>query len=165
MQEKARIFAIAAHSAIGQVRKYTGQPYWIHPLEVAEIVKSVDHTDAMIAAAYLHDVIEDTHVTIELIKIEFSNQIANMVDFLTDISKKEDGNRIIRKAIDRNHIRNANADTKTIKLADIISNTTDIRKNDPDFAKIYIKEMRLLLEVLQEGNPILFKQAQELIEC
>jgi (p)ppGpp synthase/HD superfamily hydrolase len=164
MQEKARLFALAAHSAIGQVRKYSGAPYWVHPYEVAEIVSTVDHTDAMIAAAYLHDVIEDTHITIDLIRDEFSDEIGDMVEWLTDISKKEDGNRAIRKAIDREHIKYANSNSKTIKLADIISNAIDIKRNDSKFFKVYSMEMRSLLEVLQEGNSTLFKRAQELLK-
>lgn len=163
MQEKARLFALAAHSAIGQVRRYSGSPYWVHPYEVAEIVSTVDHTDAMIAAAYLHDVVEDTCINIDLIRTEFSNEISDMVEWLTDISKKEDGNRAIRKAIDREHIKNADPNSKTIKLADIISNTTDIKKNDPKFFKVYSREVKSLLEVLEDGDLTLFKRAQELL--
>ncbi|NDF14778.1 HD domain-containing protein, partial [bacterium] len=51
--EKARQFATLAHE--GQVRKYTGQPYIVHPEEVAGIVSTVPHTEAMLAAAFLHD--------------------------------------------------------------------------------------------------------------
>lgn len=164
MQERARLFALAAHSANGQVRKYSGAPYWVHPYEVAEIVATVNHTDAMIAAAYLHDVVEDTCIDIDLIRDEFSDEIGDMVEWLTDISKKEDGNRAIRKAIDREHTKNADPNSKTIKLADIISNTISIKKNDPDFYKVYSTEMKALLEVLQEGDPTLFKYAQELLK-
>jgi len=164
MQEKARLFAIAAHAAIGQLRKYTNEPYWIHPCQVAEIVSTVKHTDAMIAAAYLHDVVEDTNITIGLIRDHFSDEIANMVEWLTDISTKEDGNRAIRKTIDREHVKNADADSKTIKLADIISNTISIKENDPNFFKVYSAEIKLLLEVLKEGDSTLLKYIQELLE-
>ena len=77
--EKARAFAIAAHSAIGQVRKYTNEPYWIHLEEVANIVRTTYHTDAMVAAAWLHDVVEDTQVTLDLVRQEFGDEIADLV--------------------------------------------------------------------------------------
>ena len=99
--EKALQFATAAHE--GQVRKYTGEPYIIHPVEVMEIVKTVSNDTAMHAAALLHDVVEDTDVTIEDIIREFGDDVAQLVDDLTDVSKPEDGNRKTRKALDRAH--------------------------------------------------------------
>ena len=59
------MFAIAAHKAVGQKRKYTGDDYIVHPAEVAHIVDQVPgSTDEMVAAAWLHDVVEDTGVDI-----------------------------------------------------------------------------------------------------
>ena len=71
LETRARLFATAAHAAVGQLRKYTHEPYIVHPAEVASIVKTVAHTEAMIAAAWLHDTVEDTGVSIELIRAEF----------------------------------------------------------------------------------------------
>ena len=65
--EKARLFATSAHAAVGQKRKYTNEPYIVHPAEVAKLVEDVGGTQEMIAAAWLHDVIEDTQVPLELI--------------------------------------------------------------------------------------------------
>src|SRR3546814_17882649 len=56
---KALAYAAAAHGSIDHVRKYTGEPYIQHPIEVMEIVSSVPHTEYMLAAALLHDTIED----------------------------------------------------------------------------------------------------------
>jgi (p)ppGpp synthase/HD superfamily hydrolase len=72
-------FATTAHASINQRRKYTGEPYIVHPIAVAELVRSVPHTPEMIAAAYLHDVVEDTPVTIEEIREEFGPQVAELV--------------------------------------------------------------------------------------
>ena len=83
--EKALQFATAAHE--GQVRKYTGEPYINHPVEVMRIVKTVSDDPAMHAAALLHDVVEDTDVTIEDIVREFGDDVAQLVDDLTDVSK------------------------------------------------------------------------------
>lgn len=163
IKDKAKIFAIAAHSAIGQVRKYTNDPYWVHPIEVAEMVERVGGTDEMVAAAYLHDVIEDTSVTLDLIRQEFDDEVAAFVDWLTDKSTSEDGNRAKRKAIDRERLSRAPASVATIKLADLISNSHSIIEYDPNFAKIYLEEKRLLLEVLDGGNQELYNLAWKIV--
>ena len=163
MIEKARTFATAAHAACGQLRKYTYEPYIVHPAEVASIVRSVPHTDEMIAAAWLHDVVEDTGVTIEVIRAEFGAEIAELVGWLTDVSRPEQGNRATRKAIDRAHTAMASAEAQTIKLADLISNCTSIVEHDADFAKTYLEEKRLLLEVLTKGNKALWNRASEIV--
>lgn len=150
--ERAKEFAIAAHDAANQVRKYTNQPYWVHPAEVAAIVATVPHTDAMLAAAWLHDTVEDTDVTNEDIVREFGDEVAELVAWLTDVSRLNDGNRAYRKRLDRDHIADAPADAQTIKLADLISNTKSIVEHDPEFAKVYLEEKRLLLEVLVKGD-------------
>jgi len=144
MIEKAKTFATKAHE--GQVRKYTGVPYIVHPIEVSEIVAEYNGSQEMIAAALLHDVVEDTDVTIEEIRSEFGNSVASLVDDLTDVSKLEDGNRAVRKAMDREHTAKASAAAMVVKAADLISNGRDIKVNDPSFAKIYLKEMNLLLD-------------------
>lgn len=164
IKEKAKQFAIKAHDGIGQKRKYTGLPYWVHCEEVAGIVERAGGTDEMVAAAWLHDTVEDAGVSLAEITKEFGPLVAKYVECLTDVSKKEDGNRKVRKEIDRKHTAQACQEAKTIKLADLISNGKDIAKNDPDFAVVYMKEKRLLLEVLKEGSPILYAEAQQLIE-
>jgi len=92
LEDRARAFATAAHAAVKQLRKYTGEPYIVHPAAVAEIVKSVRHTPEMIAAAWLHDVVEDTGVTLEAIESEFGADVTSLVFWLTDQSKPSDGN-------------------------------------------------------------------------
>lgn len=161
--QKAKVFATAAHAAVGQKRKYTFEPYIVHPTEVAELVATVTSNTGMIAAAWLHDVIEDTQVTEETIRVEFGDEIADLVMWLTDVSKPEDGNRAIRKAIDLDHTKKASPNAKTIKLADIISNVRSISEHDPEFAKIYLEEKRAQLAVLTEGNQTLYEFAYEMI--
>jgi len=160
--EKARIFATAAHAAVGQVRKYTNEPYIVHPEEVAGIVARVeDSTHEMIAAAWLHDVVEDTDVTIEVIEQEFGSEVAEIVGWLTDVSKPSDGNRAVRKAIDREHTAKAPASAQTVKLADLISNSRSIMAHDEKFAKTYLKEKRLLLAVMTKGDAKLMAEAKK----
>lgn len=156
--KKARIFATRAHE--GQVRKYTGAPYIEHPIHVASIVAFVPHTLAMLAAALLHDVLEDTKVTEADLRAEFGNKITRIVVGLTNISRPEDGNRAVRKTLDLLHLKAQDADVQTIKIADLISNTESIVKHDPEFAEVYLREKRELLDVLTKGNRTLHKIAE-----
>lgn len=162
--QKAQIFAIAAHAAVQQKRKYTNEPYIVHPAEVARIVAEVEgSTEDMVAAAWLHDVVEDTGVTLTDINLNFGADIAALVGWLTDVSKPEDGNRKTRKAIDREHTAQAPAEAQTIKLADLISNSKSIMQYDPDFAVTYLAEKKLLLEVLTKGDPGLHAEASKYV--
>ena len=155
--DRALAFATIAHGE--QKRKYSGEPYIVHPIEVMEIVKTVPHDEAMLAAALLHDVVEDTEVTLAEIHQAFGEDVASLVDDLTDVSKPEDGNRKLRKALDREHSANSSAGAQTVKLADLISNSSDILENDPKFARVYLAEKVLLLEVLTQGDPTLHEKA------
>jgi (p)ppGpp synthase/HD superfamily hydrolase len=159
LERRALEFATAAHGAIDQRRKYTGEPYIVHPVAVAELVRSVPHTSEMVAAAYLHDVVEDTPVTIEEIRAAFGPEVGELVDWLTDVSLPSDGNRRVRKELDRRHLAKAPPAAKTIKLADLIDNTLTIREHDPSFWQVYRREKLALLEVLTEGDPTLWKRA------
>ena len=161
--ERARVFATAAHAAVKQVRKYTFEPYIVHPTEVASIVASVPHTNEMLAAAYLHDTVEDTGVSIVDIQVEFGNEVASLVGWLTDVSTPEQGNRAVRKAIDREHTAMAPAAAQTVKLADLIANSRSIMAHDPAFAKIYLEEKRMLLEVLTRGDATLMAEARRIV--
>ncbi len=155
LEQRARLFATQHHEAIGQKRKYTNEPYINHPEAVVEIVRSVPHTEAMLAASWLCATVKYTAATIGDIFIEFGSEVAELVEMLTDISKPSDGNREIRKTIDREHTAKANPAAKTIKLAALIDNTRNIAIYDPKFALVYISEKSQLLKVLKEGNPTL----------
>jgi (p)ppGpp synthase/HD superfamily hydrolase len=162
--ERARVFATAAHAAVGQKRKYTGEDYIVHPTEVAEIVKSIGGTDVQIAAALLHDVLEDTKVTEAQMREVMGDRVTDMVLWLTDVSKPEDGNRKTRKAMDREHTAKAPPEAKTVKLADLISNTKSIVEHDLSFAGSYLEEKGELLKVLRQGDLVLWGIAHDLYE-
>lgn len=163
--EKALVFATAAHGAIGQTRKYTKEPYINHPKRVMETVRNyvTDATPEMLAAALLHDVVEDTDITLELIEEVFGYEVMELVFWLTDKSKKSDGNRKTRKAIDREHLGRAPAQAQTIKLADLIDNSDSIAQHDASFWKVYKEEKQALLAVLTKGNPVLKNIAQQML--
>ncbi len=161
--ERAYSFAKAAHDTVGQVRKYTGEPYFTHPVAVAGIVSTVPHSEVMLAAALLHDTVEDTGIHLQEIEYQFGSNVAELVGWLTKVSRKEDGNRAMRKLIDMQHIAAAPAAAKTIKLADLIDNCKSIVSRDSEFAKVYLHEKAELLQVLLDGDASLWDQASNII--
>ncbi|MGI9504857.1 MAG: HD domain-containing protein, partial [Geminicoccaceae bacterium] len=109
------------------------------------------------------DVVEDTEVTSGCIERWFGPEVAALVFEVTDISRPEHGNRQTRKEIDRMHLSKSSPEGASIKLADMIDNTSSIVENDPEFAKVYLVEKRDLLGVLGHGHSGLFKQAQRVL--
>lgn len=164
LEERARRYATQAHAAIDQRRKYTNAPYIVHPQAVVELVRTVPHTEEMLAAAWLHDTVEDTPTTLADIASRFGPQVAQLVDMLTNVSIHGSGSRFIRKSRDRRHSAGASPQAKTIKLADVIDNTRSLLEHDSQFAKTYLLEKQLLLEVLTEGDPALWRQASQIVE-
>ena len=154
---KAEQFAQEAHK--DHKRKYTGEPYYVHLDEVRNIVKQAGGSVNQQCAALLHDTVEDTSVTPADVTREFGPQIAKLVVELTDVSKPEDGNRKVRKGIDRDKLAGVSAEAQTVKYADLISNGRDIGKNDPKFAKVYHAEKADLLRVMKNGKASLRKEA------
>jgi (p)ppGpp synthase/HD superfamily hydrolase len=161
LEQRARGFARAAHEAVGQRRKYSGEPYIVHPIAVAELVKTVPHSPEMVAAALLHDVVEDTKVGLDEIRAEFGDRVAELVDWLTDVSRPSHGNRRARKQLDLEHLAKAPAEAQTIKLADLIDNTRSIAVHDKHFWPVYRGEMRALLKVLTRGDQTLQEMARK----
>ncbi|PCJ62326.1 MAG: hypothetical protein COA79_04480 [Planctomycetota bacterium] len=161
---KAKIYATRAHEEISQTRKYTNSPYIIHPAAVAARVAKVTKSKNLVAAAWLHDTVEDTNATIEDIRKNFGPEIEALVESLTDISKATDGNRKLRKDIDRKHTEAASPGAKTVKLADLIDNSVSIIKYGRDFAFVYMEEMSQMLEILKEGDSRLFKEAVTIVD-
>jgi guanosine-3',5'-bis(diphosphate) 3'-pyrophosphohydrolase len=159
LEQRAEALATEAHARARQVRKYTGEPYIEHPRAVVALVRSVAHDEGMLAAAWLHDTVEDTTVTIGDIQRECGLDVAKLVDELTDVSRPSDGNRKARKARDRDHLAVASPRAKTVKLADLIDNSASIVEHDPAFATVYLAEKRELLAVLTAGDLALLVKA------
>ncbi len=151
--QKALEFATVAHN--GQVRKYTGEPYVNHCIEVVEILKQHGVTDeATLCAAMLHDTVEDTEVTFQQIKNEFGHYVMRLVFFVTDVVEKEQGNRATRIDLNTHHITGTRYPSSLlIKCADVISNTASIVERDPGFAPQYLKEKQALLEAMENFYP------------
>jgi len=160
--ERAVAFARKAHEH--QRRKYTREPYEVHLGAVAGLVRSVGAESEAQAAAWLHDVVEDTEVTLDEIEREFGAHVCRLVEELTDVTTLADGNRAARKGIDRERLARASAEAQTVKLADLIDNARSITEHDPRFAKVYLAEMRALLEVLVAGDEQLRDFARDTLE-
>lgn len=165
--EKAQKFAHEAHDSIGQKRKYSGEPYWVHTDDVAAQVAAVGGSLNMIVAAHLHDVLEDVtplnpEYDGELIAEEFGAEVLALVIELTDVYTKSaypQLNRAARHALERERIAKISPEAKTIKLADLINNTRSIVASDKDFASVYLREKLELLPYLSEGHGALLNQA------
>ena len=125
MISRAIIFATEAHK--DQVRKGTNTPYILHPLEVGIIVSQIIKDEDLICAAILHDVIEDTDVTFEMVKKEFNEKIANIV-----VSESEDKSKSWkeRKAYTLEFLtKEKNKDIGIVALGDKLSNMRNIDRD------------------------------------
>ena len=153
-----RAARLAATVHNGQNRKWGhfDDPYIFHPMRVAGLVALHSMaTPEMVAAAFLHDALEDTKLTEnELYAKGFGGEVTYFVVQLTNASKSmsKSISRAERKAYDRAKIAKAPWECRYIKLADRLDNLMEMR-NDPltpaDFAEIYRGESRLLLDVLK----------------
>lgn len=175
LSHDAMLFARQAHA--GQVRKYSGVPYFDHLAEVAGIVATVVCDDpktcqfpiwpsleVVLATSYLHDSLEDCpDVTFNEVARRFGALVASGVWHLSDL--ETEGNRATRKAASRERLSRAPGWVQTIKCADLISNTSSIVANDPKFAVTYLAEKRLLLSVMSKASPQLWCMAQHLAEA
>lgn len=126
---KAASFAAREHS--GQTRKgASGQPYIQHPIQVADLIANTGSVNdaEIIAAALLHDTVEDCGVSRETIESEFGPAIAGYVFEVTDdksLAKER------RKQLQIEHAPHLSPGAKIIKLADKISNCTDVIADPP----------------------------------
>lgn len=166
--DKAAAFTQAAHNSINHRRKYTNEPYWVHPERVAAIVAEVCGDAEVIAAAWMHDIIEDVaphnpDFSQGVILDTFGERVTQLVLEVTDVSRPEHGNRAARKAIDRAHLANATFAGKLIKLADMIDNLIDINQHDPHFAKVFRKEILLSIDSLRPGSEQLYQRLRLLL--
>lgn len=163
--QEAYNFSKNSHN--GQVRKYTGVPYFHHIKDVVSIVEDVlynrgefhnDFAKHIFSIAYLHDVVEYCNVTFEEISSKFGSEICEGVRLLSNLEK---GNRKHRKSMERQRLSVSPNYIQMIKCADIISNVRDIVKYDYEFSKVYIDEKRELLDVmLNAGDDIMFSARQ-----
>ena len=137
---KAWEFCVQHHA--GQLRA-SGEPYIIHPLEVAEVLAEMKLDATAIAAALLHDAVEDTPATREEIATGFGEQVAHIVDGVTKIDKIQFANRVDRQAENvRKMLLAMVTDVRVvlIKLADRLHNMRTLEHLKPDRQEAIARE-------------------------
>lgn len=171
--EQVKDFAAKAHGE--QRRKFADEPYIAHPIRVMEICKEVTGDTAILAAALLHDVVEDTPVNKKQIKDYLltimdaakAQRTVQLVDELTDRYVKANypqWNRRKRKTKEAERLAQTSAASQTIKYADIIDNSAEIAHQETDFAKVFLQECNALLKTMNKGNQQLYQRALETVQ-
>jgi guanosine-3',5'-bis(diphosphate) 3'-pyrophosphohydrolase len=168
-----RDFADRAHG--NQTRKYSPDRYIVHPTRVMEICLQYTTDRAVLAAALLHDVLEDTSVNKESLE-DFLRSVMDhnqaqrtlkLVIELTDVYVKANypqWNRRKRKAKEVERLEKTSPEAQTIKYADIIDNSSEIAEHDPDFAELFLHECRNLLKKMTKGNAALRQRAIDTVD-
>ena len=128
--DRAIIFAVKAHA--GTERRGKGYPYIVHPLEAVEIVATMTADQELLAAAALHDTVEDTDVTVDQLRAEFGDRIASLVADESDempggMSEEDSWHGRKQAAIDR--LSRASHDAKIVALGDKLSNMRAIARD------------------------------------
>ena len=175
--DRAIIFAVRAHA--GTERRGKGFPYIVHPLEAVGIVATMTSDQELLAAAALHDTVEDTSVTIEQLRVEFGDRVASLVASETDtfqegVSEENGWHARKQAAIDR--LARASRDAKIVALGDKLSNMRAIardyavqgdalwnlfRTNDP---REHEWHYRGLADALRElHDTVAYKEFEELV--
>ena len=146
---RAYVFSMKAHG--GQTRK-SGDPYFVHPLAVAAILTDLKADPATVATALLHDVVEDTDVTVEEISKRFGGEIANLVDGVTKLSQIELKSEASKQAENFRKLVVAMADdvrVLLVKLADRLHNMRTLH-----FVKDAEKRRKVALETMEIYAPL-----------
>lgn len=121
----AAAYRLAQEAHAGQQRKDNGAPYLTHPIRVAQLVRDAGFDEDTVAAALLHDVVEDSGIGLPEISRELGPQVAEIVSALTEDESIED--YVERKAEHRDRVEAAGTDAVAIYTADKLSNLRDMR--------------------------------------
>lgn len=128
--DKAASFAIQAHS--GTERRDKGIPYALHTMEAAVVVASITRDPELLAAALLHDTVEDTDVTVEEIRAAFGDRVAKIVEAESDVVYRKNGEKIPwleRKIAGIDRLKRSDRDVKIVSLGDKLSNMRAIAQD------------------------------------
>lgn len=128
--DRAIVFAVKAHA--NTERRGKGYPYIVHPMEAVEIVATMTPDQELLAAAALHDTVEDTEVTVEQLRAEFGERIASLVADESDVmpegmTEEDSWHQRKQAAIDR--LSKASHDAKMVALGDKLSNMRAIARD------------------------------------
>ena len=163
-----RAAAVARDAHKGLERKYSGRPYITHPGRVAARASILPGaTEALVAAAWLHDTVEDTDLTLWDITESFGEEVAVIVEGLTnkfDKASYPDMNRKARKKAEHERLHKETHDVKVLKLLDRIDNLREMSPKDEGFIKLYIRESRDLLIAVGDADLGLGRELQAVID-
>lgn len=160
-----RAASLAREAHAGQKRKYTDAPFIVHPARVAgRVAVHPRATKAMVVAAFLHDVVEDTPYTLDDVSAAFGSEVAQLVGELTNPSKGTKVPRQERKRQDRKRLARISDEAKIIKLLDRIDNLHDMGNAPKGFRDKYCEESRLLVEVIGDADPELKAELLDTVE-
>ena len=148
------VYTFAAKAHEGRTRKFSGDPYIVHPVRVALMATEHGLGHIQIAAALLHDVVEDCDVSLDEITTRFGRYVANVVWGLTNYEARNGGpddsmNRAARKAADRVWLSKQSPAVKSLKILDAIDNILDQPSTD-SFMDVMLEELRLLVLAMTE---------------
>ncbi len=160
----ARIFANGSHQRIDTLRNPALQSSEAHLKSVAQIVSSVSRDEEVIAAAWLHDVVEDTAATFGDVERNFGVRVAKLVHELTVVSYLGRRKRAVRFALEKEHFARVSEEAKTIKLADLIDTGRDLHKNQPADFERFALEATELASVLEAGDQTLLARLRRDLE-
>lgn len=175
IKEKAKLFAIRAH--MGQVRKSEpDKPMIIHPIGVGCLLESYGYDDGVVAAGYLHDVVEDTKYTIDDIVREFGSDIAELVMGASEADKSLSWEE--RKEISIQEIKDLPLRNKLVVCADKINNLEDLylkfeKSGERDFSEFkrgeekqrwYYTSVYESLIVGEDPNLDIFLQLKDILD-
>lgn len=171
--EKVRAFAEEAHGT--QLRKYSNERYIAHPIRVMETVRDYTYDLPVLAAALLHDVLEDTAVgqrelgkfLLSIMDAPVAEKTLRITEELTDVYIQSDYpalNRRTRRTKEAQRLSEVSPEAQTIKYADIIDNVVDIARQDTDFALVYMRECKQLLQEINKGNSLLYHRAVQTVD-
>ena len=138
--DRAIRFAVAAHS--GVERRGKGFPYIVHPMEAMAIAATMTPDQEILAAAALHDVVEDTDVTLEDLRAQFGDRVAQLVDTESD-HFKDDLDWRARKEDSLKRLREANRDEKIVALGDKLSNMRAIARDYTSEGEVFWDRFRV----------------------
>ncbi len=160
--EKAVAFATKAHA--GQYRKGTDRPYILHPIEtMAIITRLVRYDEDIIAAAVLHDVVEDTAVTLNRIEKEFGPRVATLVASVTEDKMRKmppEATWRARKWQTIFNLRKAKRETKALVLADNLSNLRELKRNHEKYGDMIWEHFNQKDKKMQEWY---FKEIEKIV--
>lgn len=142
-------FELAQTAHAGQIRNGSGgRPYIEHPLAVAEQLAAQGCSDPVLAAALLHDVVEESEIEVEQIRARFGDQVADLVAALTDAEEIE--SYIRRKQVHRADVAAAGRDALAIYAADKLANIRALRRVYAQQGEAVGAELKAPLDVKTE---------------